>query len=377
MLHSAVAAHYAAMSAAARPGAPAAGASIAFYAHKGGVGKSTLIFDAAFSLAIDQKRDIVIIDADSQLNTTFKLLGRMKADINDTLIDALLEQTAQHPTVSIPMKPSPLGGAARQPIVVPTLYTYMCGVPYQFDIKQFTEVADTDGRVRFLLGSPILHTLEGQLTNAIKQPQQFPGSAHLPQLFYKLLIDIKAAYAAMNKSVLIMVDMSPSASMMNQNVLLSCDHLVLPCNADDNSMVSLRLLFNFLHRWRTDHTGYLPANHNIKFQFVVLNRYKIMSVADKSLTQMGKLFEKRIGDMIAAFQRAQANQVFIPPNHRAALLKVQDGMRFMALTSEACISVFEITNDVLKKYGCDPDEAKVTSLRDELLLLGKELLKRV
>jgi Mrp family chromosome partitioning ATPase len=50
--------------------------SVAFYAHKGGVGKSTLIFDTAYRLATLHNRNVVIVDADSQLNTSFQLLKR-------------------------------------------------------------------------------------------------------------------------------------------------------------------------------------------------------------------------------------------------------------------------------------------------------------
>jgi cellulose biosynthesis protein BcsQ len=367
--------------------------AVAFYAHKGGVGKSTLIFDTAIRAAATHNRHVVIIDADSQLNTTFKLLGRLnisEAELNGRFIDALLTQDSAQLTV-----PLTLDGAAadRQ---FPTLFSYLCGAPNgpggpNFDLdRDFLVVPGTQDKVKFLLGSPMLHSLELQLSNAINEPQNHPAAAHVPRLFLSLLQHIKAAYDRAGHDVLIFVDMSPSSNTMNQNILLSCDHFVLPVNADSNSMVSLRLLFSYLRRWRHVHRSYLGA-HYVKFLFVVLNRYKVLDTETRETSNIVDKFQRRIVDMIQQFLKAQepapggggprlVNADFIL-DHGPHLLKVQDGMRWVSFCSDTHRSVFEITSSICRQEMgralSGRDGVKVDSLQQEIAAIASEILGRI
>lgn len=380
----------AAPTAAAAAGAPVGvSKSIAFYAHKGGVGKSTLMFEAAMCMATGayagdgQPQHVVIIDADSQLNTSFKLLARMRARIDDQLTDALLNQEYDEPTVTVKFRADgdndaddsdsasgsddsddsddsksdssaasdDAAAAAAPPLRKPTIFSFLSGTyegPFDID-RDLLDVRDTAGRVKFLLGSPILHSLELQLSNAIGAPAQHPLARNAPKLFMKLLQRIQATYAARGLSVMILVDLSPSADTMNQNMLLSCDFFVLPCTSDDNSLVSLRLLFSYLHRWRALHKGYLGAHH-VKFLFVVLNRYKTKDTSRKNLTHTQGAFKKRIRSMTRAFINATAadgqllNSHFLAPAGAGGrLFLLQDGVRFMELCSQEHLSLPELT----------------------------------
>jgi len=243
--------------------------SIALYAHKGGVGKSTIIFDIAYKLA-QLNKDVVIIDADTQLNTTFKILERNGILINNTLIDSFVTQNTTGNDINV------------NGINYKTLYNYINGAAITFNMNHFYSVQNSNNKIKILLGSPILYNLEVQLINAINSPNNYPAIAHVPMLFYTLINQIKMAY---NNNVVILVDMSPSSSTINQNILLSCDYFILPCNPDNNSMISLDLLFRYINTWRTQHS-YLPINHIIKFLFVILNKYKVTNINGNGTTTM-------------------------------------------------------------------------------------------
>jgi len=178
--------------------------SVAFYAHKSGVGKSTLLFDTAYGLskkiaANGLSINVVIVDADSQLNTSFKLLKRSGYQVD--LIDALVNQGGHvnNGAASRHVRISMDGGTINKS----KLYTHICGTtwiptrPFNLNDDLIT-VRNTGDRVHLLLGTPILHTLELQLINAIQNSTQHPATQHVPLLFYELLNKVKQIFAQTN-----------------------------------------------------------------------------------------------------------------------------------------------------------------------------------
>jgi len=333
--------------------------SLAFYAHKGGVGKSTLIFDVAKNLLrLYPRLHVYIVDADTQLNLTFKVLKNLGITITDELIASLLTQDENaHVNVSI-------NDQVHQKA---TLYTYISGMQHAYQRRDLIQVTE---RCFFLLGSPILHKLELQLINAILNPGNNPATRHVPLLFHTLLTALKT-----DVNSVVLVDMSPSTNYLNQCLLLSCDKFVIPCNADDNSLVSLSLLFNYIGQWRNIH-NYLPANHFVKLAFVVLNRYKIESLQQHTLTGINQRYLNRIITYVQNFL-ALPNNGFIEEGHGATandiVLKLQNGFRFMELCSEQSLSIVDLTSAICTQYSCSWDPAKVDSLLEELALITSRI----
>jgi cellulose biosynthesis protein BcsQ len=353
--------------------------SIAFYSHKGGVGKSTLIFETAYSLAMKHNRHVVIIDADSQLNTTFKLLNRMDMNIDNEFIDRLLCQGGTEP---LPFPQKHVKMQLANSILAPdrqvgTLYSYMCGA-FAHEANEFTNnlltLPDTENRVHFLIGSPILHNLEFQLVNAICMPNSNPGIRHVPLLFFQLIQKIKEYYANKEQSVIILVDMSPSSSKINQNILLSCDSFILPLDTNDGSMVSLRLLFHYLHTWRQEH-GYLPPSHYTKFLFAILNRYKVSFFDHTQMSPMVVKIQHRVMEMITLFLMNNQNANFKMQNHDYSkqLLKFQDMMQIASIMSDQNKSLFEILN--CSELNNQVWKPKTESAAQELSLISEAILK--
>jgi chromosome partitioning protein len=48
---------------------------ISVFSHKGGVGKTTFIYNIAFELA-ERNKKVLLIDADSQMNLTSSIFGK-------------------------------------------------------------------------------------------------------------------------------------------------------------------------------------------------------------------------------------------------------------------------------------------------------------
>jgi len=226
----------------------------------------------------------------------------------------------------------------------------------------FLPVLNTNNRMRLLLGSPILHNLELQLINAIYNPQNNPATAHVPLLFTTLLNNIKRYYNNNNENVIILVDMSPSASVFNQHILLSSDYFMIPCTPDDNSVISLGLLFHYMDNWRNTH-NYLNVNHNVKFLFTIYNRYKVSAggISNACLTLRNSIVQKTQNFV-------QNHQQFVLNlNNNIILISIQNSMRFAEICSDENISIFELTNKHCSNHNTGMDFTKVNSVQNEYI----------
>lgn len=319
--------------------------SISLFAHKGGVGKSTLLFDIAYYLS-SLNYNIVILDCDTQLNTTFKLLSRNNIQINGNLINQFIAQSN-----NIQNK------VLIDQINRDTLYNYIGTGNFNITHQDLLTVNNTNNKIKFILGSPILYNLELQLTNAINMIQNVPGLANIPTAFYNLLNQIKNLY---NNNVIILVDMSPNSGIFNQNILLSCDYFILPVNPDHNSMIGIELLSHHITQWRQTH-NYL--NHNVKFLFSIFNRYKYHH---GGLSNTSLNYRNYLETIITNF-----NQIGNNVNHNRIgiqkIFNVQDMMRFSDIISNDKISIFELTNQNCYNNNTTPDDNKVASIEQEIV----------
>ena len=238
--------------------------AIALFAHKGGVGKSTLAFDIGYKMQ-QKGRNIVIIDADPQMNSTFKILSRNGYNIDVKTVDAFLSQDIDQPITLV---------KRNVPKAFCSIYNYLSSQPVYTDTlieNTLIPVKDTD-RMYLVAGSALLTKLDAQLLNAIFMGSQFPFLGNVPKLFKNLLDELKDYFHRKNENVTILIDVSPSTNILNQNILLSSDLIFLPVNADFHSYTGIRLLFQFLPQWKETHT-YLRG-HDVKVLGLALNRLR-------------------------------------------------------------------------------------------------------
>ncbi len=208
--------------------------SVAFWAHKGGVGKTTLLWATADELAKRGMR-VVVVDADPQMNSTFQALGM---EVTPQMLTGLIGQRESNAErVDI--------GLGRP---LPTLYSYLSTAgARRVTLDSLVKVKDG---IRLLIGSPFVTELEAQLAMSIHSANTFPAASACKHLMKHLLTDLKGM------ADVVLVDMSPSAGMLTQNVLSSVDKIVLPVTPDMHSLLGLDLLSGYLTRWDAMHGTY-------------------------------------------------------------------------------------------------------------------------
>lgn len=195
-------------------------ARIAMFNHKGGVSKTTTTFNLGWMLASMGKR-VVLVDADPQCNLTGLVLGYQGEDEFE-------EFYKKHEARNIRDGLAP-AFESRPEAIKPV---------------QCVEVPGRDGL--FLLPGHIRLSeyevtlgIAQELSSSIQTLQNLPGSMSY------LLTATAAEYAA----DYVILDMNPSLSSINQNLLVTSDYFIVPNSPDYFSLMAIESLATVLPRW--------------------------------------------------------------------------------------------------------------------------------
>lgn len=192
---------------------------ISIFNHKGGVGKTTLTFNIAASLAASGKR-VLLVDADPQCNLSAYL-------IEDSVLDDLLDKSDD-----------PNEGATLWSAVKP--------------------VADGEGGVKtispieirnnlFLIPGDIrLSDFENKLNRFWvdcfqREAHAFRGTTAISKLVNNVCDNEKIDY--------VFFDTGPNIGALNRAILLDCDYFIVPVAYDLFSVRALRTLGRSLYDW--------------------------------------------------------------------------------------------------------------------------------
>ena len=193
---------------------------IALFNHKGGVSKTTTTFNLGWMLASKGKR-VILVDTDPQSNLTGLVLGyrgpseleRFYTDEGErNLKSALAPAFESRP---IPMKAVDCVEVAGQ--------EGLFLLPGHIGLSEY-EIA---------LG------MAQQLSGFIQTLQNLPGA--ISALLRKTADKFDADY--------ILIDMSPSLSSFNQNLLMTSDYFIVPTIPDFSSLMAIDSLSNVLPNW--------------------------------------------------------------------------------------------------------------------------------
>lgn len=190
---------------------------IVFFNHKGGVSKTTSVYNIGWMLAKTHK--VLLVDADPQCNLSSLLLG-------DGFEKYYIEDATKHQNikdgvaVAFTGRPSPIDavecfGHAR----APNLYL----LPGHANLSEY-EAALTFAQTS---------------NNAIATLQNLPGA------FSELLRLTEDQYSVDYT----LIDLNPSLSSINQNLFLSSHAFVVPTNPDPFSIMAIDTLVKVLPRW--------------------------------------------------------------------------------------------------------------------------------
>lgn len=210
---------------------------IALFNNKGGVGKTTTIWNLATSLAEKDKR-VLIIDFDPQCNLSIATLG-------DEEFSGFLESSKELPygkTIRSFALPYIQQSAPGKAYVAKPKFGPKSGaldiVPGDFWLNNFSDILNvgTDviggaGLYRFLMPSSLIDSVERE---------------------YEILYDF------------VLIDLPPSFNTLVRSALYSSDYFLVPCTPDLFSAYCVGLigqvLPRFIEDWEQGKTRYLQSN---------------------------------------------------------------------------------------------------------------------
>jgi cellulose biosynthesis protein BcsQ len=194
---------------------------IALFNHKGGVSKTTTVFNIGWMLASKGKK-VVIVDTDPQCNLTGLVLGYKGSDEFENFYqnesgrnirDGLSPAFESRPKLIDAVECIPVKG--REGLFL---------LPGHIKLAEY-EVT---------LG------IAQELSGSIQTLQNLPGC--ISYLLNRTAEKYEAEY--------ILIDMSPSLSSINQNLLMTSDYFIVPTNPGYFSVMAIDSLATILPRWR-------------------------------------------------------------------------------------------------------------------------------
>jgi len=190
---------------------------LVLFNHKGGVSKTTTVYNVGWMLA-EQGGRVLLVDADPQCNLSSLVLG----DGFDAyyLEDATrLQNIKDGVAPAFRGKPTPIGpvlcrSPARQPLV--------------HLLAGHATLSEYDASLTFAQNSNALATLQ-----------------NLPGAFNELIRQVEEA----NDIDYTIIDLNPGLSAINQNLFLNADFFLIPTNPDPFSIMALETLESIFPRW--------------------------------------------------------------------------------------------------------------------------------
>lgn len=319
---------------------------INLFNHKGGVSKTTTVFNLAWMLGTMGKK-VIVADFDPQCNLTGMILGYQgvedlegayRSNPPNNIKDAL--------SPAFESKPVQITGAE-------------CMV-----IKGNENLLLLPGHIGLAEYETTLGIAQ-ELSGSLLALKNLPGSIRF--MLDKTAEKYNADY--------ILVDMSPSLGPINQNLLMTSDHFIVPLHPDYFSAMALSSLTRVLPRWKSwASTAYgIEVLRTADYPFPQPKATFIGAVIQKYRPRKGaasKAFQHWIDQLVSGLQNQLVpeliksglldganfkKQVGLDPWH--PIMEVADFNSLIAQSQEHQIPVYCLTPDIVGK-GAVWDQAK-------------------
>lgn len=271
---------------------------LSLFNHKGGVSKTTTVFNLGWILA-EQGYNVVMVDADPQCNLTGMVLGYKGAEELESFYEEHGENTLR----------SGLAPAFE-------------AQPRAISAVSLVSVSGRNG-LHLLAGDLRLAEYEvtlgiaQELSAAIQALQNLPGSLNY-------LIDCTAKSVAAD---LVLIDMSPGLGPVNQNLVSISDFVLVPTAPDFFSVMAIDSLSRVLPRW------YMWAQKASQMPVLQSAAYPFPKPRLKMLGTVVQKFRPRGGRPASSFQRwidelgEAVKQNLLPELREAGMLLQEDAYR--------------------------------------------------
>lgn len=211
--------------------------TVSFFNNKGGVGKTTILWNTAVSLA-EKGNKVLIIDFDPQCNLSIASLG-------DEEFSELLDTNSSFPFGK-------------------TIKAYT--LPYIQQNQQGTVFISTP---KTPIKNGILHIIPGDFwlnnfSDTLNVGTDVIGGGGLYRFLLPHLISLKAAETSGIDYDYVLIDLPPSFNTLVRSALYCSDYFLVPCTADLFSAYCVgligQMLPSFIRDWEQGRERYLASN---------------------------------------------------------------------------------------------------------------------
>ena len=308
---------------------------IAFFNHKGGVSKTTTAFNVGWMLA-EKGKKVLLIDADPQCNLTGLIMGYTTTDLEDYY--------TKNPGKNIK------DGLSRAFESQPKM------------IEGVECVKVDDGGNLFLLPGHI-KLAEYDVTLGIAQ--ELTGSLHalrnLPGSINFLIMETAKKYNA----EYIIIDMSPSLSSLNQNLLMISDYFIVPTSPDYYSVMAIDSLSSILKRWTIwakqaqsspvlKDANYVFPKTTPKFLGIIIQKYRKKYGVNPSkgfqhwFDEINTIVNKKLIPTLNELNIMCPKEIY-PKNY--CIAEIPEFNTLIAVSQESQKPVFSLNDDDIKHTG--------------------------
>jgi len=313
---------------------------ITFFNHKGGVGKTTILYHLAWKFTQNGKK-VLMVDADSQCNLSTLSLGQ----------DGFESHYQNYPNDNVKSGLAP--AFESRPKLIEAIYC---------------PTVQSNANLFLLPGSFELTEYETQLSVAINFNTTFLTMANLPGSFYKLIAECVDRY----KIDFVFIDLNPGLSAINQTLLFSSNYFILPCGVDYFSKQAIKSLSTVLPIWANwskkarDHfkdSVYPLPNFDTKFLGYTVNNFNVKyNKPAKAVQDMIDDLDVEIKNVLIPALK-KASMVLNNPTDDYRLASIKSFNTLQQISHRASKPVFNLTS-------ADTGNTGVVSETQELSIEG-------
>lgn len=225
---------------------------LVLFNHKGGVSKTTTVYNVGWMLA-EMGHRVLLVDADPQCNLSSLILG-------DAFDSYYLDDATRLLNIKDGVAPAFTGKP-----------TPIQSMPCRTPVRQ--------PLVHLLAGHATLSEYDASLTFA-QNSHALATFQNLPGAFHELIQQVEAT----NQIEYTIIDLNPGLSAINQNIFLNSDFILIPTNPDPFSIMALQTLESIFPRWASwkiaNEAAFLDSAYPLrpglpKFAGTVIQRFNV------------------------------------------------------------------------------------------------------
>ena len=341
---------------------------IALFNHKGGVSKTTTTFNLGWMLA-SKGNKVILVDTDPQCNLTGMALGE-DTEADEDRIKKIYDTHSNIKTGLAPAFESQ-----------PKLIEAVDCVPINDQPNLFL----LPGHVG-LAEYEVTLGIAQELSGSIQTLKNIPGA--IAYLFEETAAKFKADY--------ILIDMSPSLSSINQNLLMISDFFLVPTTADFFSLMAIDSLSKVLPKWHSwakkastfpilKNADYPFPEITLKFLGTIVQNYRIIRGKETAAFQVWiDQIENAVSSQLVPVLK-RSDMMLPEETYREqdvnidnyTLTKISNFNSLIALSQEHRTPVYDLTPEQLRQTGTvlKANQKKQEEFKNTFSDLAKKIIR--